>query len=378
MTHFETEAIHAEREVTDAYASVTVPIFQTSTFRLDHPATDAPLVYARANNPTRSALERSLATLEGASWAVAFASGMAASSAVGALLEPGAHVVATNDLYGGSFRLFRRLLGRHGVTVSFVDTAEPEQVAAALDERTRLLFVETPSNPLLRVTPLERVCDLAHERGVLVCVDNTFATPYLQRPLEQGADLVVHSTTKYLGGHSDLLGGAVIGNGPELFEEFSLFQRGYGAVPGPLDCFLVLRGIKTLAVRMDRQMQSAATIAACLAQRDDVIQVHYPDPAALGLEKQMSGRGAMVSFRVRGAAQAAERFVTSLKVFTLAMSLGGVESLCEVPAKMTHAVLQESECAVPEDLVRLSIGLEHPDDLVADVVEALDAMGAAR
>jgi cystathionine gamma-synthase len=378
VAHFETEAIHAEREVTDAYASVTVPIFQTSTFRLDHPGTDAPLVYARANNPTRGALERSLATLEGASWAVAFASGMAASSAVGALLEPGAHVVATNDLYGGSFRLFRRLLGRHGVTVSFVDTADPEQVAAALDERTRLLFVETPSNPLLRVTPLERVCGLAHERGVLVCVDNTFATPYLQRPLGQGADLVVHSTTKYLGGHSDLLGGAVIGNAPELFEEISLFQRGYGAVPGPLDCFLVLRGIKTLAVRMDRQMQSAAAIAACLAQRDEVTQVYYPDPAALGLEKQMSGQGAMVSFRVRGSARAAERFVTSLKVFTLAMSLGGVESLCEVPAKMTHAVLQESECAVPEDLVRLSIGLEHPDDLVADVVGALEAMGTNR
>ncbi|HTX62683.1 MAG TPA: aminotransferase class V-fold PLP-dependent enzyme [Acidimicrobiales bacterium] len=378
MAHFETEAIHAEREATEAYASVTVPIFQTSTFRLDHPGTDASLVYARANNPTRSALERSLATLEGASWAVAFASGMAATSAVGALLEPGAHVVATDDLYGGSFRLFRRLLGRHGVTVSFVDTSDPARVASALDERTRLVFVETPSNPLLRLTPLARVCDLAHDRGALVCVDNTFATPYLQRPLEHGADLVVHSTTKYLGGHSDLLGGAVIGNAPELFEEISLFQRGYGAVPGPLDCFLVLRGIKTLAVRMDRQAQSAAAVAACLAQREEVTEVCYPDPAATGLEKQMVGRGAMVSFRLRGGARAAEHFVTSLKVFTLAMSLGGVESLCEVPAKMTHAVLQESECAVPEDLVRLSIGLEHADDLVADVVGALDSLGDPR
>jgi len=383
VAHFETEAIHAERGLATRYGAVGVPIFQTSTFRLDHPGTDAEWVYARASNPTRAALETSLATLEGGAWAVAFASGMAATSAVGALLAPGDHIVATDDLYGGSFRLFRTLLGRHGVTVTFADTSSLDALSAALSDSTRLVFVETPSNPLLRLTPLHALCKVVHEHGALVCVDNTFATPYLQRPLELGADLVVHSTTKYLGGHSDLLGGAVVGSSPELHDQISLFQRGYGAVPGPLDCFLVLRGIKTLAVRLDRQCATTAALAAYLRARPEVAEVRYPGVEGTGSELgselagQMRAGGAMLSLRLCGGPAAAERFVSSLELFTLAMSLGGVESLCEVPARMTHAVLQDSECAVPEDLVRLSIGLEHEDDLIADVARALDLLGRA-
>jgi cystathionine beta-lyase/cystathionine gamma-synthase len=374
MPHFETEAVHAERALAERYGAVTVPIFQTSTFRLDHPGTDAEWVYSRANNPTRAALEISLATLESGSWAVAFASGMAATSAVGALLGPGEHLVATSDLYGGSFRLFRQLLGRHGVSVSFADTSSLRQVERAFQASTRLVFVETPSNPLLRLTPLRALSELAHEHGAIVCVDNTFATPYLQRPLECGADLVVHSTTKYLGGHGDLLGGAVVGSSPELHDEIALFQRGYGAVPGPLDCFLVLRGIKTLAVRLERQCASASAVANYLRGRSEVLEVFYPSPQELDgeLEKQMRAPGAIVSLRLRDGGAGAERFVKALSIFTLAMSLGGVESLCEVPAKMTHALLQQSECAVPDDVVRLSVGLEHEDDLIADVGRALD------
>lgn len=287
-------------------------------------------------------------------------------------------MIATNDVYGGSFRLFDTLLAKHGITVSFVDTRSVEAVAAACQPTTRLLWIETPSNPLLGITPLREVSELAHSRDILVCVDNTFATPYLQRPLEHGVDLVVHSTTKYLGGHSDVLGGAVIGNGAQLGADIGLAQRGYGAVPGPLDCFLILRGIKTLAVRMDRGVQTTAKVVDFLAQRSEVTKILYPgwgDNAPDHLAGQMSAPGAMVSFRVAGGASAARRVVKSLRIFSLAMSLGGVESLCELPATMTHVGTVGSDCEVPGDLVRLSIGLEHEDDLIADLAQALDQTG---
>jgi cystathionine beta-lyase/cystathionine gamma-synthase len=378
MTHFETDAIHGEREVAEPYGAVTMPIFQTSTFRLDEPTNDAQWVYSRGANPTRAALEASLAKLEQGTWAYAFATGMAATSAVTSLLTPGDHMIATNDVYGGSFRLFDKLLANHGITVSFVDTRSVEAVAAACQPTTRLLWIETPSNPHLGITPLREVSELAHARDMLVAVDNTFATPYLQRPLEHGVDLVVHSTTKYLGGHSDVLGGAVIGNDAQLGADIGLAQRGYGAVPAPMDCFLILRGIKTLAVRMDRQIQTTAKVVEFLERRPEVTKVLYPghgDNSPDYLDEQMSGAGAMVSFFVAGGSAAARQFLKSLRIFSLAMSLGGVESLCELPATMTHIAVAGSACEVPEDLVRLSIGLEHEDDLIADLAQALDQVG---
>jgi cystathionine beta-lyase/cystathionine gamma-synthase len=378
MTHFETDAIHGEREVAEPYGAVTMPIFQTSTFRLDEPTNEAQWVYSRGANPTRAALEASLAKLEQGAWAYAFASGMAATSAVTSLLTPGDHMIATNDVYGGSFRLFDKLLAKHGITVSFVDTRSVEAVADACQPTTRLLWIETPSNPHLGITPLHEVSELAHARGMIVAVDNTFATPYLQRPLEHGVDLVVHSTTKYLGGHSDLLGGAVIGNDAQLGADIGLAQRGYGAVPAPMDCFLILRGIKTLAVRMDRQIQTTTKVVDFLEQRPEVTKVLYPghgdnSPAYLG--EQMSGPGAMVSFYMAGGAAASRLLVKSLRIFSLAMSLGGVESLCELPATMTHVTTAGTTCEVSEELVRLSIGLEHEDDLIADLTQALDQVG---
>lgn len=375
MTHFETRAIHAEREIADAYDAVTMPIFQTSTFRLEEPTNEARWVYSRGQNPTRAALEASLAALEDGAWAWAFATGMAASSAVASLLSPGDHIIATDDVYGGSFRLFDTLLAQHGVTVTFVDTSSVVAIAAACTPTTRLLWIETPSNPLLGITPLREVTDFAHGRHITVCVDNTFATPYLQRPLDHGVDLVVHSTTKYIGGHSDVLGGAVIGNSEQLGASIGLAQRGYGAVPAPLDCFLILRGIKTLAVRMDRMCNTATKVVEFLEGRDEITRVLYPGRAGCdspALMSQMSGLGAMISFQMKGGAPVAERVAKSLRIFSLAMSLGGAESLCEIPARMTHVATAGSPCEVPDDLVRLSIGLEHEDDLIADLAQALD------
>jgi cystathionine gamma-synthase len=372
MSRFETDLIHAERTVAAEYGAVTMPIFQTSTFRLDQPTNDAQWVYSRGANPTRAALEQSLARLEGGAWAWAFASGMAASTAVTALLAPGDHLIATNDVYGGSFRLFTQLLQRHGVTATFVDTRSVEAIAAARRPETRLLWIESPSNPLLGITPLREVSEYAHEHEMLVCVDNTFATPYLQRPLEHGVDIVVHSTTKYLGGHSDVLGGAVIGNDAAIGADIGLFQRGFGAIPAPLDCFLILRGIKTLAVRMERQCRTAEAIVGFLVDHPEVTRVLFPGLNGETYAEQMSAPGAMISFQLAGGADAAKRCVTALELFSLAMSLGGVESLCEIPATMTHVGTTGSECEVPSDLVRLSIGLEHERDLIDDLAQALD------
>jgi len=375
---FESLCIHAGVEPDPQTGAVMTPIYQTSTYVQDGVGKPrGGYEYSRTKNPTRAALEAALAALEGASYGLAFASGMAAIDTVLRLLNPGDHVIAGNDVYGGTFRLFDKVLRRYGLTFTFVDTTDPDQVAAALRAETRMIWLETPSNPLLRVTDIAALARVAHahpNRPYLV-VDNTFATPYLQRPLDLGADLVVHSTTKYLGGHSDVVGGAVVTNDAQTYERLAFLQNAVGAVPGPMDCFLVLRGIKTLPVRMDRHAANAAAVADFLAGHPKVAQVLYPyhpsHPQVAIARRQMRNGGGMVSFVVQGGAAAAVRVAEGTRLFALAESLGGVESLIEVPAAMTHASTANSPLAVDPGLVRLSVGLEHIDDLLADLEQAL-------
>jgi cystathionine gamma-synthase len=333
--------------------------------------------YARTGNPTRTALEKCLAALEGAAHGLAFASGMAAIDAVLHLLPAGAHVVAGNDIYGGTYRLFERVLRPYGLDFSYVDTSELEQVSAALKPNTRMLWLETPSNPLLNISDIRALGQVLHGRDpeAWMVVDNTFATPFLQRPLELGADLVVHSTTKYLGGHSDVVGGAVLTSQPELQERLAFLQNAVGAVPGPMDCFLVLRGVKTLPLRMERHSANATAVAEYLADQEAVEGVIYPfHPTHAQYElarRQMHLGGGMVSFIMKGGEPAARRVAERTRLFALAESLGGVESLIEVPAAMTHASTAQSPLAVNPGLIRLSVGLEHEDDLLADLRQAL-------
>ncbi len=379
---FESLCIHAGVEPDPQTGAVMTPIYQTSTYVQDGVGKPrGGYEYSRTKNPTRAALEAALAALEGATYGLAFASGMAAIDTVLRLLNPGDHVIAGNDVYGGTFRLFDKVLRRYGLTFTFVDTTDPEQVAAALRAETRMIWLETPSNPLLRVTDIAALARVAHahpNRPYLV-VDNTFATPYLQRPLDLGADLVVHSTTKYLGGHSDVVGGAVVTNDAQTYERLAFLQNAVGAVPGPMDCFLVLRGIKTLPVRMDRHAANAAAVADFLAGHPKVAQVLYPfhpsHPQVAIARRQMRNGGGMVSFVVQGGAAAAVRVAEGTRLFALAESLGGVESLIEVPAAMTHASTADSPLAVDPGLVRLSVGLEHIDDLLADLEQALALVG---
>ncbi len=375
---FESLCIHAGVEPDPQTGAVMMPIYQTSTYVQDGVGKPrGGYEYSRTKNPTRVALEAALAALEDATYGLAFASGMAAIDTVLRLLNPGDHVVAGNDVYGGTFRLFDKVLRRYGLTFTFVDTTDPEQVAAALRAETRMIWLETPSNPLLRVTDISALAQVAHahpNRPYMV-VDNTFATPYLQRPLDLGADLVIHSTTKYLGGHSDVVGGAVVTSDAQTYERLAFLQNAVGAVPGPMDCFLVLRGIKTLPVRMDRHAANAAAVAEFLAGHPKVARVLYPfhpsHPQAAIARRQMRNGGGMVSFVVRGGAEAAVRVAEGTRLFALAESLGGVESLIEVPATMTHASTADSPLAVDPGLVRLSVGLEHIDDLLADLEQAL-------
>lgn len=375
---FETRLIHAGVEPDPTTGAIMTPVYLTSTFVQDGVGRPRRgYEYSRTRNPTRAALEANLAALEGGTHGLAFASGMAAIDAVLRLLPPGAHVVVSNDVYGGTYRLFEQVYRPYGLTFTYVDTTQPDQVAQALREETRLIWLETPTNPLLRISDIQTIARIAqaHPARPWVAVDNTFATPYLQRPLELGADIVVHSTTKYLGGHSDVVGGTVVVKDAELYQRLAFLQNAVGAVPGPLDCFLVLRGIKTLAVRMDRHSVNAQAVAEFLARHPRVKRVHYPflpeHPQHSLARKQMKAGGGMVSFEV-DSPQEAIRVAESTRLFALAESLGGVESLIEVPAAMTHASTRGSTLEVPATLVRLSVGIEHVEDLIADLEQALN------
>ena len=372
---FETRAIHAGQDPEPAYGAVNVPIYQTSTFAQKGVGEHKGYEYARTGNPTRTALEQALAALENGFAAVAFASGMAAEANLFYFLNPGHHVVIGDDVYGGTYRLVARVLARSsGLEFDVVDMTDLEAVRKAVREETRIVWVETPTNPLLRIVDIAAVAAIAHEAGAWCVVDNTFASPYLQQPVALGADAVVHSSTKYLGGHSDLVGGAVVTTNPDMDERLRFLQNAAGAVPGPFDCFLTLRGLKTLAIRMDAHCRNADLIARFLEAHPRVSRVHYPglpsDPGHSLASTQMRGFGGMVSFEVESE-QEAFRVCQGTRLFFLAESLGGVESLIEHPGRMTHMSVAGSPLEVPANLVRLSVGIEHPDDLLDDLEQAL-------
>ena len=374
---FETRAIHVGQEPDPITGAVVTPISLATTFRQDEVGKHGGYEYARTGNPTRRALEECVASLEGASRGLAFASGMAAEDTVlRALLVPGDHVVIPDDAYGGTFRLVARVLAATGVEWSAVDLADPAALGAALRPATKLIWVETPTNPMLTVVDIAVIAGTAHVHGAHLVVDNTFATPYLQTPLALGADVVVHSSTKYLGGHSDVVGGFIATNDDGLADSFAFLQNAVGAVPSPFDCYLVLRGVKTLGVRMDRHCSNARAIAEMLAGHPAVDRVLWPGlsghPGHDIAARQMRNFGGMVSFLAADGEEAAVALVARTEVFTLAESLGAVESLIEHPARMTHASAADSPLAVDPALVRLSVGLESIDDLLVDLEGALD------
>ena len=374
---FETLAIHAGQEADPQTGAVVTPIYQVSTYKQDGVGgLRGGYEYSRSANPTRTALEECLAALEGGSRGLAFASGLAAEDTLlRTVLKPGDHIVIPNDAYGGTFRLFAKVLTRWGVEFSVANTQDLSTVREALRPNTRAVWVETPSNPLLGITDLAALAEIAHGAGALLVVDNTFASPYLQQPISLGADVVVHSTTKYMGGHSDVVGGALVAAAAGLGEEIAYHQNAMGAVSGPFDAWLVLRGIKTLGVRMDRHSSNAEKIVELLTRHPKVSQVLYPGlPEHAGHDiaaKQMKAFGGMVSFRVAGGEQAAVDVCNRAQLFTLGESLGGVESLIEHPGRMTHASVAGSALEVPSDLVRVSVGIESADDLLADLQQAL-------
>ena len=378
---FDTRAIHAGQVEEACTGTVAFPIYQTSTYGQTTLGEDPPYCYSRSGNPTRQALEHNLAALEDANHGLAFASGMSAINNVLNLLQSGDHVVACSDLYGGAYRLFTKLYSKFGVAFSFVDATEVAAISRALRPETRMLWLETPSNPLLKITDIEACSGIAQKSGLWTVVDNTFATPYLQRPLKLGADIVVHSTTKYLGGHSDVLGGVVLTNLTELHERLQFFQNTVGAVPGPQDCFLVLRGVKTLSLRMDRHCESAARVAKFLAGHAAVQRTIYPGlrdhPQYLLAERQLAGFGGIVSFELPGGLPAVRQLVENCALWTLAESLGGPKSLVCHPASMTHASVEPQvrhDNGISDGLVRLSVGLENAEDLISDLDQALRAV----
>src|ERR1700736_401199 len=376
---FATRAIRAGQDPCASTGSTVVPIYQTATFTQAAVGVDKGFDYSRTGNPTRLALERQLAELEGGAFGAAFGSGMAAIFGACSLLQTGDHLVATSDCYGGTYRLFVDELSRYGIETTFVDTTDLDAVRAALRPNTKLLWIETPTNPLLRVADLRALAALKGPDRILA-VDNTFLSPYFQRPLELGADLVVHSTTKYINGHSDVIGGVVICNDPALFERIAYHQNAVGAIPGPQDAYLTLRGAKTLALRMKQHEESAFAVARWLEARDDVAAVFFPGleshPDHELAQRQQRGFGGIVSFRVRGGGPRALELLRSTQLFNLAVSLGGPESLICSPAEMTHKTVpaeRKEELGITPDLLRLSIGLEDAEDLIADLAAALDA-----
>lgn len=376
---FETKLIHAGQEADKQTGSVNVPVYQTSTYKQDGIGRDRGWEYSRTGNPTRKALEDCIAALEGVKHGLAFASGLAAETAVlGGLLKKGDHVVAGDDLYGGTYRLFEKVFKPWGLEVSYADSKEPAAFKKAMRRNTRLVWAETPTNPLLNITDIAAVAEIAHKGKALLAVDNTFATPYFQRPAELGADIVVHSSTKYLGGHSDVIGGLLAIRDADVLERVKFYQNAAGAVPGPWDAWLTLRGIKTLSVRMKAHETNAFAIAGMLARHPRAAKVYYPGleshPGFNLASEQMDGYGGMVSFELKGGRPAAEKFFRKLKIFTLAESLGGVESLACYPETMTHAAIPAKDRlkrGITPGLVRLSVGIENSDDLLGDLDRAL-------
>jgi cystathionine beta-lyase/cystathionine gamma-synthase len=384
---FDTRAIHAGQADDPTTGAVNVPIYQTSTFRQTEPGINKGFCYARTGHPTRAALEENLADLEGARHGLAFASGMSAIHAVLSLLSRGDHVVSTQDLYGGAWRIFTKVFARFGIDFTFVDTRSAAAIEAAIRPATRLLWLETPSNPLLHVTDIATCAAIVRGKGISTVVDNTFATPVLQQPLALGADLVVHSTTKYINGHSDVIGGAVVTNDQGLHDELRFLQNAIGAVPGPQDCYLILRGVKTLGLRVERHCSNAELLARWLSANDRVRRVYYPgfvdQPDHAVARRQMTRFGAIVSFELDASLEETRAFTRRLQLWTLAESLGGVRSLFCHPATMTHASVEPDvrrSVGISDSLIRLSAGLEDPRDLIEDLEQALGrtARAAAR
>ncbi|UCC79043.1 MAG: cystathionine gamma-synthase [Candidatus Zixiibacteriota bacterium] len=377
---FGTRAVHGGVEPDPSTGAIMTPIYQTSTYAQNAPGEHKGFEYSRTQNPTRIALEKSIATLEGGEYGIAFSSGMAAISSVIQLLKAGDHVVCSDDVYGGTFRLFDKIYKNFGLEFSFVDTSNPENIKKGLTEKTVMIWLETPTNPTLKVTDLKEASAIAKKHKALMVVDNTFMSPYFQRPLELGADIVLHSTTKYIAGHSDIIGGAIVANDSDLAEKLYFIQNAAGAVPGPMDCFLTLRGIKTLHLRMERHEHNARKIFEYLKKQPAAKKIYYPgDPDHPGHEiqkKQSSGFGSIVSFDI-GTLENARRFMSELEVFTIAESLGSVESLIEHPAIMTHASVppeNRAKLGITDGFIRISVGVEDIDDLLDDLGRGLGAI----
>ena len=380
QTGFGTKAVHAGVEPDAGAGALMTPIYQTSTYIQDGVGGHKGYEYSRTHNPTRTALHHSLAQLENGKHGIAFSSGMGAIDAVAKLLNPGDEVISVNDLYGGTYRIFTTIFERYGIKFNFVDLSDASSIKEHLTDKTKLVWVETPTNPTMKIVDIETIVKYAHAKGAIVAVDNTFATPYLQNPLDHGADLVMHSVTKYLGGHSDVVMGALVVNDDQLADQLYTIQNSCGAVPGPMDCFLVLRGVKTLHLRMQRHCENGMAVAKFLAARPDVDKVYYP-----GLEshpnhdiakKQMRAFGGMVSFTMKAdSLEKAHAIIKSVKLFALAESLGGVESLIGHPATMTHASIpkeKREKVGVTDSLIRLSVGVEDINDIITDLTQALD------
>jgi cystathionine gamma-lyase len=375
---FATKAIHAGQEPDPATGAIMTPIYQTSTYAQQGLGEHKGYEYARTGNPTRTALENCLASLENGQYGLAFASGMAAEHAILSLLNAGDHMIACDDLYGGSYRIFERIMGRYQVRTSYVTASNVQEYERAIRPETRLIWLETPTNPLLRLVDIRAVAEIAHRHNLLLIVDNTFSSPYFQRPLELGADIVLHSTTKYINGHSDVIGGAVVTNDPQVYESIKFFQNAAGGVPGPHDAWLTLRGIKTLAVRMRQHEENAHIVARFLAEHPRVEKVYYPGLASHPdhelAKRQMRGFGGMVSFQFKGTLADVDKVVRRFQLFTFAESLGGVESLVCHPASMTHGSIPREireARGLNDTLLRLSIGIEDAEDLLADIEQAL-------
>ena len=375
---FNTSCVHAGVEPEPVTGAIMTPIFQTSTYVQPELGVNKGYEYSRTDNPTRSVLQTAIAALEEGKYGLSFASGMAATDALLATLNAGDHFLACDDVYGGTYRLLKRVRERHGILSDFVDFGDLKNVEKHIRKETKMIWIESPTNPLLKIIDIRAICVLARQHNILVAVDNTFMTPYFQQPLKLGADVVVHSITKFLNGHSDVVGGAVVTSSQPLYEQLKFIQNAVGGVPGPMDCFLTLRGLKTLHLRMQRHQENAFDVANYLAGSKQVNWVRYPGlkshPQHDLARKQMTGYGGMVSFELKGGIEAARKFVKSLKLFALAESLGGVESLCDHPAIMTHASVPpetRARLGISDGLLRFSVGIESSGDLLADVENAL-------
>ncbi|MFH1892543.1 MAG: cystathionine gamma-synthase [Candidatus Zixiibacteriota bacterium] len=377
-TRFETRAIHAGQSPDPSTGAITTPIFQTSTYVQEGVGGHKGYEYSRTDNPTRTALQECLASLENAKYGLSFASGMSTISTIMNLLKAGDHVVSSDDVYGGTYRIFEQVFRNYDLKYDYVNTSNLSEIESAIKPETKMVWVETPTNPLLKITDLKGAAEICRKHNLISCVDNTFGTPYFQKPLDYGIDIVMHSVTKFLGGHADTVGGALMTSNDKLYDRLKFCQNAVGAIPGPFDCWLVLRGVKTLAVRMERHAQNAGQIANWLEAHPKVRKVIYPGleshPGHEIAKKQMTGFGGLISFEIDGSQADAVKFLDNVKLFALAESLGGVESLIEHPGLMTHASIPAEvrhEKGLSDNLIRISVGIEHVDDLIADLDDAL-------